>query len=259
MLTNLPRLREVGMAILLAGLSLVATGIAQTADGVILIDQARALAGDVTPGDVPGFPITISQPGSYRLSGNLTLTDSNTTAIKISAENVTLDLNGFAIVGANTCENVFLGCAQSGYANGVESNQKNTTVRNGTMKGMTGSGVLLFAPFGRAENLRISNCGNTGIYLGYSANDAPQDGFAIGNTVSFNKFGIIAAGGGLITGNLISQNREGGISNRYYTAAPHARVSYSQNTLINNDNQSPNQVKNAVSGGGNVCIGKPCE
>ena len=40
-------------------------------DGVTLIDQNKALAGSVTPGDTPGFPVTISQPGSYRLSGNL--------------------------------------------------------------------------------------------------------------------------------------------------------------------------------------------
>src|ERR1700704_150875 len=72
-------------------------------DGVVLIDQNRALAGNVTPGDAPGFPVTISQPGSYRLSGNLTVPDINTTAIEITAENVTLDLNGFSIVGPFVC------------------------------------------------------------------------------------------------------------------------------------------------------------
>src|SRR5882762_4507455 len=72
-------------------------------DGVVLIDQNRALAGNVTPGDAPGFPVTISQPGSYRLSGNLTVPDINTTAIQITADFVTLDLNGFSIVGQNVC------------------------------------------------------------------------------------------------------------------------------------------------------------
>ena len=42
-------------------------------DGVVLLDQNRAWAGSATPGDTPGFPITLSQPGSYRLSGNLTV------------------------------------------------------------------------------------------------------------------------------------------------------------------------------------------
>jgi len=48
-------------------------------DGVILIDQNHALSGNITPGDAPGFPVTISQPGSYRLSGDLLIPDANTT------------------------------------------------------------------------------------------------------------------------------------------------------------------------------------
>src|SRR5882672_11227351 len=72
-------------------------------DGVVLIDQNRALAGNITPGDAPGFPVTISQSGSYRLSGNLTVSDVNTSAIQITGENVSLDLNGFAILGPVVC------------------------------------------------------------------------------------------------------------------------------------------------------------
>jgi hypothetical protein len=65
-------------------------------DGLVLIDQSRALAGSVTAGDTPGFPITISQPGSYRLSGNLTV-PSGQRAIVIAAANVSIDMNGFNI------------------------------------------------------------------------------------------------------------------------------------------------------------------
>ena len=72
-------------------------------DGVILIDQNRALAGGVTKDDAPGFPVTISQARSYRLSGNLTVPDANTTAIFINAINVTIDLNGFSIIGPTVC------------------------------------------------------------------------------------------------------------------------------------------------------------
>jgi hypothetical protein len=60
------------------------------ADGVVLIDQNRALAGGVTPGDAPGFPVTISQHGSYRLSGNLTVSDTNTNVVDIVTDNVPL-------------------------------------------------------------------------------------------------------------------------------------------------------------------------
>src|SRR5882724_7856320 len=73
------------------------------ADGIVLIDQKHALVGDITPGDAPGFPVTISQPGSFRLSGNLIVPDLNTTAIHITADRVTLDLNGFSITGPAVC------------------------------------------------------------------------------------------------------------------------------------------------------------
>src|SRR5438270_1570559 len=72
-------------------------------DGVVLIDQNRALAGNVTPGDAPGFPVTISVPGSYRLSGNLMVPDAHTSAISITADHVTIDLNGFSIIGPTVC------------------------------------------------------------------------------------------------------------------------------------------------------------
>ena len=72
-------------------------GPAFAVDGVTLIDQARALAGNVTPGDAPGFPVTLSLPGSYRLSGNLIVL-TPTDGILITADRVTLDLNGFSVI-----------------------------------------------------------------------------------------------------------------------------------------------------------------
>src|SRR5512140_1214692 len=88
-----PRALVCAFALLSAGRVLPA------ADGVILIDQKAALSGKVTPLDTAGFPVTISEPGSYRLSGNLTVADAASTAIQITADNVTLDLNGFTISG----------------------------------------------------------------------------------------------------------------------------------------------------------------
>src|SRR5947199_10311415 len=76
---------------------------AYAVDGVVLINQNAALAGNVTPGDAPGFPVTISVSGSYRLSGNLTVPDTVTTAIRIQADNVAIDLNGFSILGPLVC------------------------------------------------------------------------------------------------------------------------------------------------------------
>ncbi len=71
-------------------------------DGVRIITQKRAGQGNVTTGDTPGFPVTISESGSYRLGSNLIVPDADTTAIDITAGNVVVDLNGFSILGPGT-------------------------------------------------------------------------------------------------------------------------------------------------------------
>ena len=87
--------KRVSAVLVAAATTLFATNTVAV-DGVILIDQNKALAGNVTPGDTAGFPVTISQPGSYRLSSNLTV-PSGQSAITITVPNVTIDLNGFSM------------------------------------------------------------------------------------------------------------------------------------------------------------------
>jgi hypothetical protein len=126
------------LALALAAIGLVSAPAAHAVDGVILIDQTRALSGGVTPGDAPGFPVTISRSGSYRLASNLTVTPANTSAIVVEAggDAVTLDLNGFSIVGP--CKPP-AACAASGSGFGVFGA---TIVTNGSVIGMGGSGVV---------------------------------------------------------------------------------------------------------------------
>src|SRR5262245_38474761 len=93
--------------------SLILATPALAVDGVIEINQVAVFAGGITPGDTPGFPATLSQPGSYRLTGNLDVTkmqngnpqpsSENITAILVTADDVQIDLNGFAIIGPVTC------------------------------------------------------------------------------------------------------------------------------------------------------------
>jgi hypothetical protein len=133
---------------------------AYAVDGVVLIDQNRALAGNVTPGDTAGFPVTISQPGSYRLSGNLTVGTVNVQAIQITVSNVTLDLNGFQVqctydasVGFGT------GCIASGGTNA-------TAIRNGkivvTTSGSSTNPVYAgsFGPATIVEQLQVTVAGS---------------------------------------------------------------------------------------------------
>jgi hypothetical protein len=73
-------------------------------DGVVLINQSTVMAAG-------GFPYVISQPGSYKLSGSLTMITTPAgnyaplaadVAIVITHSGVVLDLNGFSIAVTNT-------------------------------------------------------------------------------------------------------------------------------------------------------------
>ena len=144
--------------------TLVATGVlallALTAGGQALaqatIDQNKALAGSVTPGDAPGFPITLSVPGSYKLTGNLVV-PGGLNGIEITSDKLTLDLNGFRIAGSGTCTRdpstyVVYCSSPSAYGIKVTAGGVTGTVLNGSVQGFN-TGVLLEG--GTAESLTV--------------------------------------------------------------------------------------------------------
>ena len=88
----------------LLGFALVCGAFAAWADeGRIEINQARVDAGGITPSDTPGFPVTIDAPGSYVLTSDLTGATVSETGILITTGEVTIDLNGFTLLGNTTC------------------------------------------------------------------------------------------------------------------------------------------------------------
>jgi len=110
------------------------------------IDQNKALAGNVTPGDTPGFPVTLSAPGSYKLTGNLTVPQGSK-GIVITADEVTLDLNGFRISGPSKCTRNaatrIVSCTHDDDESiGIDARAATgSMVRNGTVTGFGGAGV----------------------------------------------------------------------------------------------------------------------
>ncbi len=126
----------------------------KTSDGVTLLKQPRT------------FPIVISAPGSYRLKMNLTVLDANTTAIKVTASDVTIDLNGFAIHGPTVCSGgpPVAGCTPTGAGVGIDATAAgivNTTVTNGTVRGMGYTGIEVND--GRVRNVGAYSNGCDGI------------------------------------------------------------------------------------------------
>lgn len=206
------------------------------ADGVVYIDQNRAMAGSVTPGDVAGFPVTISQSGSYRLAGNLTVPDLNTTAIQITADFVTLDLNGFSIVGPVVCTTgtvttcpvpgtgigVFAGSDQAPFPRGVR-------ILNGSVRGMGLMGIQLTGPGSFVEKVTVdSNAGGgmsvAGTVIQSAAVQNGSFGFiaaTVRDSTSLENFGdgiILNPIGGVATGNVSASNRGLGIAVQIGTA-----------------------------------------
>jgi hypothetical protein len=182
---------------------------ASAVDGVVLINQSTVMAQG-------GFPYTISVSGSYKLSGNLdvrnTQDPANTTAIWVTADNVTIDLNGFSIIGPTVCVgSPVTSCSPTsspgkfgGY--GVYGgNNSNITVFNGTVRGMGTVGIsLAFGAY--VEKVHVESNAFTGIQFVASAT-------AIGNRVIGNGVnGINAVGGSLLSGNRSVENGGVGIS-----------------------------------------------
>jgi hypothetical protein len=205
---------------LFAGVLLLSAALPGTAfavDGQIAITQAKAMAGGVTPGDAPGFPVSINQPGSYVLSGNLTVPDANTDAIAINASHVTIDLNGFAILGPTDCSGGLFPCAGSGSGLGINTDgvRFNVTVRNGTIQGMGGTGILLEGDSHLIEYMHVRSNGSGGIGVLSSAdhggsivqhctvqrNGSPSGLFAFTPGIN-DQFGIV-------TRNVVDTNIEG--------------------------------------------------
>jgi hypothetical protein len=234
---------------------------------VINIDQAKALAGGVTPGDAPGFPVTISQPGSYKLTGKLTVADPNLNAIHVTADNVTLDLNGFTIQGPVTCNGSLpstLVCT-AGTGTGVYADApRAVSLRDGYVRGFK-FGVYLSGP-GRVENVHVADVGDRGISA------FSEDSHVIGSSVRRSGgWGIWARG--LVRDSSVSWAKGAGVYLSEGALATGNRISLVAGPGISGSNGAYHAAFNAISnagagslwggyslGGGdtNRCNGQPC-
>jgi hypothetical protein len=175
-------------------------------DGTVLINQSTITNG--LPGCPTGghFPIVICQSGSYRLSSNLTMPNANTDGIDITADNVTVDLNGFSILGPTVCSGSPLTCIRNNgtpSGNGISSSNANIVVMNGQIKGMGLNGISLAGTKSRVQNIQATSNVNHGIFVGDSSVVSLCTVNSNGGT------GIFANGSDVVTGNLVSFNVNG--------------------------------------------------
>ncbi len=255
--TAIVRLFAIGLLLI----SLASLASAVNDDGVVLINQDNALAGGVTPGDTPGFPVTISRKGTYQLTGNLKVDDPAADAILITVDGVTLDLNGFTITGPGTGTGIGIhGAPIHGY-----SSTSDAVVSNGYVTKMGSYGIQLGSRI-RIEGVHSTRNGGEGIHvdngniiLNNIVNDNGSSGIhignasiVIGNAVAVNGGdGIIegytgdSATGSLIKDNMITRNIGVGV-------VLAADSGYANNVLTHNNGAGP-QVQGGVQIGQNLC------
>ncbi len=227
------------LAIFLAGtLAIIGLGAAPggAEDGVIEINQAKINAS--------GFPIfSITSPGSYKLTSNLTVTSAATEAISIGAPQVTLDLNGFTISGAGIATaDIFAqaGSTQFVLKNGTIvgnsttdclqlANTDSSTIDHVTFSGCAG-GIAIGAnsrvtdstlnlPSGASAGI---NCTGSGCLVENTVINAPNGSFLLffhdssslygGNVINAGSGGSFIVGGGTSQGNNVCTS--GGASSK---------------------------------------------
>lgn len=191
-------------ALLIAAL---AAGSAFAADGVIEINQARALAGGVTEGDEPGFPVTLAESGGYLLTGNLLIESASTTAIEITASTVDLDLNGFTIEGPIVCDFEERGdsCTEGsgGWGVAVGPAAPGSRVHDGSIRGM-GAGGVNAGSTSIISAVTVTGTGGTGISVA---------GGIVENCMVLVNHGIgITAVSAVVRANMVARNGGFGIS-----------------------------------------------
>ncbi len=173
-------------------------------EGVVEINQAKALAGGVTPGDAPGFPVEIYARGSYRLTSNLDRRGlaPDVNAILIAANpRVTLDLNGFEIIGENDCNP--MPCAIVSTGQGILAFGDDVNIRNGGVRGMPGAGISINGR-GSVEEVTVSENGGDGIFVGH--------GRVAGCLAQRNHLDGIRLDSGVVRASVSSFNRQAGFS-----------------------------------------------
>ena len=146
------------------------------------------------------LPFTIKSSGSYYLTKSLSVEG---TGITIDADDVTIDLMGFTISGSGGTDNGI-------YMHG----RSNVEIRNGTIKGFGGAGILEDDTTNgighRILSIRSLQNGGDGVTL-YSSENLIRDC----NVEQNGGNGLYIGESSVILNNIASRNTESGISTLY--------------------------------------------
>lgn len=142
-------------------------------------------AGDST------FVFIIEEPGSYYLDENIRV-GAGQYGVYIRSEQVTLDLNGYSIIGD---ENSIIGVLSQTTLGGI-------TVRNGFVESMGSAGIFNDSGEMVVEDMTVRDCGDDGIYVGVGR---VERCYVEGNAGD----GIEMFGPGIVRDSIARQNQTG--------------------------------------------------
>ncbi len=211
-----------------------------------------------TPGDANNTFI-ISTPGSYYLTGNVT-GEPDKHGISIQADDVTLDLNGFALVSGGA--GAFRGID-------VPTAQKNVAIRNGTVRGWAGGGVRADTVVGALieKVLASDNTGATGIFVGLGGlvrdcvANANGAGFQSGDRAQFlSCVSTVNTGRGFDCGSYVTlldctSSRNGSTAIRVLGSSSLQRCSATRSNADGGIVAGPDGTLTACTGSNNVGLG----
>jgi parallel beta-helix repeat protein len=192
--------------------------------GSTLTFIAFCMADDIAPGlpsaptirteaqPILELPYTISEPGSYCLTQNLTHTDRYTNAIVVEANNVTIDLGGYSLIGPTssfneTCSGIYM------------DGRTNVEIHNGTITNFpyigiyeADSGEFIQANGHRIIDVRITSIGAEGIFL-QGLNHTVRGCTVTQTQLELDQgYGAITCGHiSIVSNNVVSENRIVGI------------------------------------------------
>jgi len=249
---------------LLALLALLTVAGSASAQGYTEVNQAIVDAQG-------GFPYTISQPGSYRLTSNLIKTAGNDAAIVIAASNVDLNLADFFIQAPGTCaRNGSTGAVTcSGHLPGSgiqESGFSNVTIRNGKVIGFF-NGISMTGTNHRIDRVTVTDSAFVGVSAIGDGTTIYQVGALRNGTTGIviqnnsvvsncnasqnDDYGIIANLASTVTRSFAMGNHLGGMS-------LNTQAVFSLNSVLDNFGADP--VFSGIDAGDNTCtnaVGTP--
>ncbi len=194
--------------------------------------------------DTPAGTFTISESGAYYLTGNRR---GGLTGIQVDANDVTIDLMGFSLIGPES---------GIGHAGIRMQDRYNVEIRNGTVQGFW-AGIKEGGGAGQGHkviNVRAGSNMTDGISL-FGSNHHVKDCTASGNGAEATTIrGIYAGKGSTVTGNMVYSNGTSATGNVHGIFTANG-CTVTGNTIHDNGHSAQGNVHGIECGDGSTIIG----